>query len=621
MAAVEFYELTLSLNVAGKRADVLRDIALHVEPGAMLGLVGESGAGKSMIGRMIAGEIPPGFAVTHGFVRFEGQDLMALPRAQHRALLGRRIAFIPQEPLSGLNPVLTVRQQIFEHLAHVGAPKAQWRRMALDRLAEVGLPNGEAILARYPHQLSGGQCQRILIAMAFCGEPALIVADEPTTALDVMTQAQIMRVLREQQQRHGTAVILITHDLRLAAHVCDQVAVLYAGEVVESGSAAQVLDHPVHPYTLSLKSATPALQGGRVALPSLPDFMPAVGDFPDIAGCRYYSRCAVRQPGCERRPPALRPRGAGRLARCLELIPAIDRQAADPAPSLPAGDGQARPLVEFRNVSLSYPGRASGWKKAEPIHVVQPVSFTVAPGEFLGIVGESGSGKTSMARLLMGLVPPTAGSILIDGQDRAAANAEQARDIRKCVQMVFQNPDSALNPRRRVADLVTQILEADGAGTEQAADRQAAARRLMQAVGLSPSSLGRLPSQLSGGQKQRVNIARALCLTPRMLVADEIVSGLDVSVQALILNMLLRLNRELGIGLVFISHDLAVVRYLCNRVMVMHRGVVVEAGETEQVFTSPRHDYTKALIAAVPPETGDAAWPPVLPPALSPVPA
>ena len=617
MAAVEFHELTLSLNVAGKRADVLRGIDLSVEPGAMLGLVGESGAGKSMVGRVIAGEIPPGFAVTRGAVRFEGLDLLTLPRRQHRTLLGRRIAFIPQEPLSGLNPVLTVRQQLFEHLAHVGAPKAQWRRMALDRLAEVGLPNGEAILARYPHQLSGGQCQRILIAMAFCGEPALIVADEPTTALDVMTQAQIMRVLREQQRRHGTAVILITHDLRLAAHVCDNVAVLYAGEVVEYGSAAQVLDAPVHPYTLTLKNAAPALHGERVALPSLSDFMPAVSDFPDIQGCRYYSRCAARQPECAHRPPALLPRDEGRRARCLEIIPASDCGAARAAPALPAGERHARPLVEMRNVSLSYPGRSSLWKKADPIQVVQPVSFTVAPGEFLGIVGESGSGKTSMARLLMGLAPPTGGSILIDSQDRHAADAGQARALRKTVQMVFQNPDSALNPRRRVADLVTQILEADGAGSEQAADRMAAAQRLMQAVGLSPGALERLPSQLSGGQKQRVNIARALCLTPRMLVADEIVSGLDVSVQALILNMLLRLNRELGIGLVFISHDLAVVRYLCNRVMVMHRGVVVEAGETEQVFKSPQHEYTRALIAAVPPESGDAVWPPVLPAAAA----
>ncbi|WP_019937626.1 ABC transporter ATP-binding protein [Bordetella sp. FB-8] len=613
MAVVEFHDLTLSLNVAGKRADVLRGIALNVEPGSMLGLVGESGAGKSMIGRVIAGEIPPGFAVTQGAVRFEGRDLLALPRRQHRALLGRRIAFVPQEPLSGLNPVLTVRQQLFEHLAHVGAPKAQWRQMALDRLAEVGLPNGQAILRRYPHQLSGGQCQRILIAMAFCGEPALIVADEPTTALDVMTQAQIMRVLRAQQRRHGTAVVLITHDLRMAAHVCDRVAVLYAGEVVEYGSAAQVLDKPIHPYTLSLKIAAPALQGERVALPSLPDFMPAVSDFPDIQGCRYYSRCAVRKPECETQPPFLLARDEGRLARCLAVIPAADRGAAQAAPVLPAGDRQAKPLVELRNVSLSYPGRSGLWKKADPIQVVQPVSFSVAPGEFLGIVGESGSGKTSMARLLMGLVPPTGGSILIDGQDRHTADAGQARALRKCVQMVFQNPDSALNPRRRVADLVTQILEADGAGSEQAADRMAAAQRLMQAVGLSPSTLGRLPSQLSGGQKQRVNIARALCLTPRMLVADEIVSGLDVSVQALILNLLLRLNRELGIGLVFISHDLAVVRYLCNRVMVMYRGVVVEAGETEQVFKAPRHEYTRALIAAVPPEAGNALWPPVLP--------
>ena len=300
MAAVEFHELTLSLNVAGKRADVLRGIDLSVEPGAMLGLVGESGAGKSMVGRVIAGEIPPGFAVTQGAVRFEDLDLLTLPRKQHRALLGRRIAFIPQEPLSGLNPVLTVRQQLFEHLEHVGEPRTQRRQTALDRLAEVGLPNGEAILARYPHQLSGGQCQRILIAMAFCGEPALIVADEPTTALDVMTQAQIMRVLREQQRRHGTAVVLITHDLRLAAHVCDKVAVLYAGEVVEYGSAAQVLDAPVHPYTLSLKTAAPALQRSRGPRSRTGARLLAGATSRSTAPSGRAARRAVRTPRCGR---------------------------------------------------------------------------------------------------------------------------------------------------------------------------------------------------------------------------------------------------------------------------------------------------------------------------------
>lgn len=627
MSLLQLNDLTLTVEVAvdeaGNRVsvDVLRDITLGIPEGHMLGLVGESGAGKSMIGRMVAGMIPAGFRISHGSMMFRGEDLDQMKPAQRRALLGRQIAFIPQEPLSGLNPALTVRQQIFEHLRHVGIPSAQWESYASARLDEVGLTDPKAILARYPHQMSGGQCQRILIAMAFCGDPALIFADEPTTALDVITQAQIMQVLAEQQQRHQTAVVLVTHDLRLAAHVCDSIAVLYAGEVVEFGSARQVLDAPLHPYTRSLKESAPGMAKPTRRLRTLPDFMPGLKDFARIQGCRFSSRCPTRQDGCSTRHPALLSRSDARMARCLDSIPAWPVNAASSEDELAAlrdgpAPGSRLPVVQLRDVALSYPGPPRLFRSNQPIHILEPLSIHVEQGEFLGIVGESGSGKTSLARLIAGMVPPTSGRIDYPGSvggSRRPTTRIPLADPRD-VQLVFQNPDSALNPRRRVDSLVTQILEVSqqarlraGAATK---DRHQIAEQLLASVGLPPEALDRLPSQLSGGQKQRVNIARALCVTPRMIVADEIVSGLDVSVQALILNLLLQLKQELGIALVFVSHDLAVVRYLCTRVLVLNKGRIVEQGPTDQVFEHPSHSYTRALIAAVPPDSAGTAWQP-----------
>ena len=621
---------TVNVDVSGQRlpAAVLRGIDLDVPEGRMLGLVGESGAGKSMVGRMVAGNLPPGFTITQGAIYFRGTDLNHLPPAQRRAMLGRQIAFIPQEPLSGLNPALTVRQQLFEHLRHVGIPAARHESYACERLHEVGLADAAGMLARYPHQMSGGQCQRILIAMAFCGDPALIFADEPTTALDVITQAQIMRVLAEQQRRHQTSVVLVTHDLRLAAHVCDSIAVLYAGEVVEFGSARQVLDEPLHPYTRSLKESAPGMAAPTQALRTLPDFMPGLRDFATLRGCRFASRCPSRQEVCGQRDIALLDRGGERAARCLPSIPPLRAPADEDGTAFlvmrAMPPSSAEPVVTLSDVALRYPGRARLFKARPQLQILQPLSLSVAQGEFLGIVGESGSGKTSLARLIAGMVPPSAGRIAY-ATSESATDTPSAKPSRPAtgrapladphdVQLVFQNPDSALNPRRTVGSLVTQILEAAPAGTSANTGRSArleAALRLLASVGLPPEAVDRLPSQLSGGQKQRVNIARALCVTPRLIVADEIVSGLDVSVQALILNLLLRLKQELGIALVFVSHDLAVVRYLCTRVLVLHQGNVVEQGPVDEVFERPRHAYTRALIAAVPPDSASRAWTPL----------
>jgi peptide/nickel transport system ATP-binding protein len=602
-ATLEFKEVSVSVRVQGAPVELLRNISFSVDKGRTLGLVGESGAGKSMIGRVISGLLPDNLKFSAGHVYFRGSELTG---RQARALLGRRIAFVPQEPLSALNPVLTVRQQMHEHMKHLGLPRRDWERYCGERLAEVGMPDPQEVLGRYAHQLSGGQCQRVLIAMAFSGDPELIVADEPTTALDVVTQAQIIRLLRQVQRRHGTAVILITHDLRMAAHVCDEVAVLYAGDIVERGPARRVLEAPRHPYSWALKMATPSLEGPQYALPALAELMPGLKDMAALAGCRFARRCPTRNAQCEARKPMLEDIGDGHFVSCGGQCrtDAISR-GVEPHTLPESGQPPEHPLLELRDVGMSYHGR--GKRKGQVFHALKPMSLSIGAGELVGVVGESGSGKSTLARLMVGLLDPVQGAVQVDGISRAGATGAQAAKMRETVQMVFQDPDSALNPRRTVERLITQALEIrPGISPEE---RNATAQRLMQQVGMAGDAMQRFPSQLSGGQKQRVNIARALCVAPRLLVADEIVSGLDVSVQALIMNLLLELNRELGIAVVFISHDLSVIRYLCRRVLVMRRGEVVEHGATEEVFGSPRHPYTRLLLASVPPDSTDSVWP------------
>lgn len=606
MVVLEADGLAVSLR-AGRRAfEVLRGISFTLGAGEVLGLVGESGAGKSMLGRVVAGSLPEGFAVSAGSLRFAGRDLVGIPAAARRALLGERIAFIPQEPLSALNPLLTVGQQFAEHLGRLSVPKPEREARILAALADVRLPDPAEIARRYPFQLSGGQCQRVLIALAFASNPALVVADEPTTALDVSTQARIVELIRAMQASHRTALLFITHDLRLAGHVCDRIMVLHAGEAVEHGPAAAVLSRPRHPYARALLAALPPLAGPRRRLVALPEQMPGIAAFAALPGCRFAPRCPVRDAACAAAPPAAVEVAPGHLVRAAGACLAAPESAAE-APPLPAPPvAQGPPLLSLRGLAKTYPGRRPLFGAPTPgVAAVLPLDLDLRAGEFVGVVGESGSGKSTLARLVMGLETPSAGRILLDGADVTA-------DLRArlgTAQMVFQDPQSALNPRRSVLSLVTQAFESP-LFRASAPDRAARARALLRETGLPEELLPRFPPQLSGGQKQRVNIARALCVTPRLLVADEIVSGLDVSVQAQILNLLLDLRARTGIALLFISHDLAVVRTLCERIVVMRRGAVVEQGPTEEVFAAPRHPYTRALLAAVPPEDAARPWPP-----------
>lgn len=591
----------------------LQDVSFAVERGRVLGLVGESGAGKSMIGRVIGGNLPGGFKVAAGSLACLGEDLVRLDRERRRSLLGDRIAFIPQEPLTALNPLMTVEAQFGEHLARLGVPREERRGRMVEALRSVRLRDPETVLSRYSFQLSGGMCQRVLIAMAFASRPALVVADEPTTALDVSTQVHIVELIRALQADHGTALVFITHDLRLAARVCDEILVLYAGEVVERGPARVVMDEPRHPYTRSLKASNPTLAGPIRRLASLPDQMPGLGALSALPGCRFAPRCPIADPACAAARPAFIELGRGHAARCTPGCLAGSERPESAKGGLvlkPLPDLRAEPILVLDEVAKHFAGRRSWYGKRGPgLDAVRPTSLMVRPGEFVGIVGESGSGKSTLARLAMGLERPTSGRVVVDGVD-VSAGGPSAREVRLgALQMVFQDPQSALNPRRSVRRLVTQPMEAVRRKAS-VQERQARARELLTETGLPPDLLDRFPAQLSGGQKQRVNIARALCVTPRLLIADEIVSGLDVSIQAQILNLFLDLRDDLGIGLVLISHDLAVVRYLCSRVLVMREGEVVESGEVDEVFANPRHPYTRSLIDSIPPDDLDRPWPP-----------
>jgi dipeptide transport system ATP-binding protein len=606
MSVLVAKNLAITAALADGPVPVIQELSFTLEPGRILGLVGESGAGKSMIGRAIAQLMPPGFAVSRGELMFDGQDLVRMPFATRRELLGREIAFVPQEPLSGLNPVLTIGRQIDEHLArlHIGNRAAR-RERALAMLDAVHLSRSAELLTKYPHQLSGGMCQRVLIAMAFASRPKLLVADEPTTALDVTIQARIVQLIAEMQEQDGTAVVFITHDLRLAAQICDDILVLYAGRPAEVGPARQVFAKAAHPYTRCLQLSNPSMHGPRRALYALPERMPGLAAIKGIAGCLFAPRCPNVTDECTRAQPPFAPVGEGHVVACIHS----DQTSGIAAPALAAADApdSGTPLLAVEGLCKTFRMR-SGVFRHEEVAAVKDVGFTLHQNEFIGIVGESGSGKSTVARMLCGLEQPTSGSIVIAGTDVSDGSAASHAHMRAHAQMVFQDPQSALNPRRRVASIVTQAMEAAGEGDH--AERLARAEALLAEIGLPPEMAQRFPAQLSGGQRQRVNIARALCATPRILIADEIVSGLDVSVQAQLLNLLMRLRRQRGFSMLFISHDLSVVRYLCDRLLVMYRGEVVESGPAAAIFAAPKHPYTRTLLAAVPPDDPSALWQP-----------
>jgi peptide/nickel transport system ATP-binding protein len=466
------------------------------------------------------------------------------------------------------------------------------------------------LLSQYPHQLSGGMCQRVLIALAFSSDPRLVVADEPTTALDATIHPPILRLIAEMQQQHGTAVVFITHDLRLAAQLCDQIVVMYAGRAIESGIARSILSEPAHPYTRCLQLANPTMHEARRTLYVMSDQMPSLRQLANMRGCHFAARCPLVVADCRQtEPPNVAIANAHRVA-CIRATDVANIATTETVAA--KQQGAQRIILQVERLQKRYAVGDGLFGGARMVEAVKDASFSVAENEFVALVGESGSGKSTIAKLLVGLERASGGRILLNGEDLTDPSLRGGARSAASVQMVFQDPQSALNPRRRVASLVTQAMEA---GTRHASweERLKRTAELLSEIGLAADFATRLPGQLSGGQRQRVNIGRALCNIPKILIADEIVSGLDVSIQAQLLNLLTRLRSELGFAMLFISHDLSVVRHMCSRVLVMYRGEIVEQGPIETVFTDPKHAHTRALLSSVPPDDPQAPWPAIQP--------
>lgn len=610
----------LDTDIALRRGTVhaLDAISLDVAPGQTLGVVGESGSGKTMTALSIMGLLPPGGRVTGGQILFEGRDLRSLPTDEVRRIRGVRMGMVFQDPLTSLNPTIRIGAQVAEPLrVHKRVGRAEARDRAIEILRRVGMPRPERIVDNYPHELSGGMRQRVAIAMALVCSPSLLIADEPTTALDVTTQRQILELIDDLREEFGMAVILVTHDLGVIAGRADRVAVMYAGRVVETAATEQLFHAPRHRYTEALMRALPESairdSGGHDRLISIPGLPPDLSG--PLTGCRFAARCSYVSDDCRTTDPSLTP-GAHQHA-CLHPVPtpagavtgpvpARVEPAAAPVTAAPA-EVTELPVLSVRNLVKNYPVHSRGLlrRTAGQVSAVADVSFAVRPGETFGLVGESGCGKSTVGRLSVGLERPSAGQIVLDGTDLTDLTGRERRRMHRQVQLMFQDSYAAMNPRMRVDAILAEPLEIQKVGDSSA--RQARIATLLDQVGLSRRALERYPHEFSGGQLQRIGLARSLALHPRLIVGDEPVSALDVSIQAQVLNLMRDLQRELGLAYIFISHDLSVVDYMADRIGVMYLGKLVEIGPAREVVRAARHPYTQALVDAVPSITPDRA--------------
>jgi peptide/nickel transport system ATP-binding protein len=530
-AALSVRGLTVTLPKGMERPHAVEDISFDLKRGQILCVIGESGSGKSVTANATMGLLPKVIRVSSGAIELEGMNIVGMSAEKLRDLRGRVVSMIFQDPLSALNPLMTVGAQIDEVMAAhgVGTPKSR-RSRALELLTEVGLPDPQLMYHQYPFRLSGGQRQRVMIAMALALEPTILIADEPTTALDVTTQAQILELIRDIQRRKGMSVLFITHDFGVVAEIADSVVVMEKGRIVEQGSALQVLKSPAHPYTRRLIAAVPLLTGE-------------------------------------------------------------DRTPLDAA--------SKAPILKVDGLVKTYRSGSSLFGKQRIVAAVNEVSFELAPGRTLGVVGESGSGKTSLGRLLIKLLDSDGGQILFEGRDIAALSQAEFRPLRPQIQMIFQDPFASLNPRSTIGHILTVAPVAHGMPYAQARKE---ARALLSHVGLDAGAYGRYPHEFSGGQRQRIGIARALMFKPKLLIADEAVSALDVSIQAQILKLLDEVQRETGVSMIFITHDLRVASQICDEIAVMQKGRIVESGPPSQIFLNPQSAYTRELVAAIPGE-------------------
>lgn len=607
--------LKTQLGDTSRPVRVVDGLDLDIRAGETFALLGESGCGKSMTALSLMRLLPPSGRITAGSVRLGESELLRLTEARMRRVRGGRMAMIFQEPQTSLNPVLTVGDQIAEAVRiHEGRSRAQVPTRVVDLLRAVGIPDPEQRVGEYPHQLSGGMKQRIMIAMALAGDPELLIADEPTTALDVTIQAQVLRLLKDLQRETGMAVLLITHDLGVVAETADRLAVMYAGHIVETASVADFFARPAHPYSRMLLESLPAAEkrSGRLAV--IPGRVPRLDRL--FAGCRFVDRCHAAMDVCRERPPRWLEIGEGQGVRCVlwdaEVMPdgREESAAAGAMPDAPPDEKSvvadarsaetAQPLLSATGLQVHFPiHRGLLRRVVGHVRAVDGVSMDLREGRTLALVGESGCGKTTAGKGILQLIAPTGGSVRYLGRELMGLGSRGMRPFRKDLQIVFQDPFASMNPRMLVGDIIGEGLQALGIERRRAG-RMRRVAELLDLVGMDPEAADRYPHEFSGGQRQRICIARALAVEPRVIVCDEPTSALDVSVQAQILNLLKDLQERLGLAYLFITHDISVVAYLAHEVAVMYLGRVVERGLVDEILDDPRHPYTRALLSAVP---------------------
>jgi peptide/nickel transport system ATP-binding protein len=619
-AVLDVEALTISYATRNGNVRALRNVGFSIGAGETTALVGESGSGKSTVALAVMNLLPLEATVQAGNIRFAGRELAALAPAERRALRGNRIGIVFQDPFTSLNPSLPIGLQVAEPLIfHRGMSEAAAREKAIAALAEVGLSHPESIARAYPHQLSGGMQQRALIATALICDPDLVILDEPTTALDVTVEAAILDLLDELRRRRGVSMLFITHNLGLVNRICDSVCVLYAGSVLETGPTTEVLRRPAHPYTAGLLASMPRLDTAHRHV----RLEPIAGKFPDLidlpAGCVFHPRCAYVETTCRETTQALVPVVARHSVRCWKYATIADAMTNASTPFLsaraPGTRSRGTELLEVRDLHKSYPlptrltasrlripgtsARIPWLRLVRPdMHAVAGVTLSVSAGETLGLVGESGCGKSTLGRAIVRLIEPSWGTIVFAGHDVGRSKRGELRAFRGQAQIIFQNPVSSLNPRKTVGATIGRAIA--NFSTARGKSTCMSVAELLEQVGLSASYAERYPHQLSGGERQRVGIARALAPRPQFIACDEPVSALDVSVQATVLNLLADLRDRLGLAYLFISHDLAVVAHIADRIAVMYGGVICEEGTTDAVLAPPYHPYTEALLSAIP---------------------
>jgi peptide/nickel transport system ATP-binding protein len=574
----------LRLNVAATGNDIVDGVNLTIEKGRVLGLVGESGSGKTTVGLAVLSHARRGVEIAHGEIFCAGTEVLGLETDAKRKIRGELVSYVPQDPASSLNPALRIGLQLMEVLEvhDFGGSSAARKARIKEMMAEVLLPTDDEYLERYPHQLSGGQQQRVGLAMAFACRPSVIVLDEPTTGLDVSTQEHVLKTIRQLTRDHGVAALYITHDLAVVADLADDVAVMYAGRVVEQGTVAEIFGNPAHPYTRNLVAAAPDI-AGKKQIVGLSGRAPSPGKRPQ--GCAFAPRCELASQECTAAFPPMVSVDAQHTAACIKIGKRAEVVSVKSVVAAEAKQGDA--IVEVSGVSAGYSGNV----------VVHDVSFTVRKGECLALVGESGSGKTTISRAIGGLHREWTGSILLMGNPLRTMARQRSIADRLSIQYVFQNPYGSLNPRRTVGDSIARPLLIDG---KSKADSRKLVLEVLDKVNLPGSYANKYPDQLSGGERQRVAIARALVSNPQVLVCDEVTSALDVLVQAAIVDLLGDLRKQLGLAMLFVTHNLPLVRSIADEVAVMSEGRIVEIGSAESVIGNPQQEYTRSLITATP---------------------